>query len=89
MAIGLSCAGVLLFLVIAATSGYLRWRCQRLSPYLQPQDEIFEMNPDAKPNLARLRLIVETELRRGGILGSGAFGAVFKVRSNLDFLTVI
>ncbi len=36
----------------------------------------------AKPDLAQLRLIKESELRRGGIIGSGAFGTVYKVRNN-------
>ena len=32
-----------------------------------------------KPNLAKLRIVKEAELRRGGILGYGAFGTVYKV----------
>lgn len=31
-----------------------------------------------KPNLAKLRIIKEEEMRRGGILGTGAFGHVYK-----------
>ncbi|KZS10602.1 putative Epidermal growth factor receptor [Daphnia magna] len=31
-----------------------------------------------KPNLAKLRIVKEAELRRGGILGYGAFGTVYK-----------
>ena len=34
----------------------------------------------AKPDMAMLRLIKESELRRGNIIGSGAFGTVYKVR---------
>lgn len=34
--------------------------------------------------MASLRLIKESDLRRGGIIGSGAFGTVYKV-----FITVI
>ena len=34
---------------------------------------------DAKPDMAMLRLIKESELRRGNIIGSGAFGTVYKV----------
>lgn len=30
--------------------------------------------------MSNLRLIKESELRRGGIIGSGAFGTVYKVR---------
>ncbi|GAB6019966.1 hypothetical protein CHUAL_001495 [Chamberlinius hualienensis] len=33
---------------------------------------------NVKPNLAKLRIIKEAELRRGGMLGHGAFGMVFK-----------
>lgn len=39
---------------------------------------------DAKPDMAMLRLIKESELRRGNIIGSGAFGTVYKVRDFLD-----
>ena len=31
-----------------------------------------------KPNLAKLKIVKEAELRRGGILGGGAFGTVYK-----------
>jgi len=33
----------------------------------------------ASPNQAYLRIIKETELKKGGVLGSGAFGTVYKV----------
>lgn len=33
---------------------------------------------NVKPNLAKLRIVKEAELRKGGILGFGAFGKVFK-----------
>ncbi|XP_025829040.1 epidermal growth factor receptor-like [Agrilus planipennis] len=33
---------------------------------------------NAPPNLAKLRIIKEAEMRRGGILGFGAFGTVYK-----------
>lgn len=36
---------------------------------------------NVKPNLAKLRIVKEAELRKGGILGYGAFGTVYKVRS--------
>ena len=37
------------------------------------------MNPsDAKPDLAQLKLVREDEILRGGIIGSGAFGTVYK-----------
>jgi L1 cell adhesion molecule len=34
---------------------------------------------NVKPNLAKLRIVKEAEMRKGGILGYGAFGTVFKV----------
>ena len=34
---------------------------------------------EAKPDMASLRLVKESELRRGNIIGSGAFGTVYKV----------
>nr|UPI11530.1 epidermal growth factor receptor isoform X1 [Mythimna separata] len=33
---------------------------------------------NVKPNLAKLRIVKEVELRRGGMLGFGAFGKVYK-----------
>lgn len=33
---------------------------------------------NVKPNLAKLRIITESELRRGSVLGYGAFGVVYK-----------
>ncbi|KAL1117238.1 hypothetical protein AAG570_004564 [Ranatra chinensis] len=33
---------------------------------------------NVKPNLAKLRIIKEAEMRRGGVLGYGAFGTVYK-----------
>ncbi|XP_021924577.1 epidermal growth factor receptor isoform X4 [Zootermopsis nevadensis] len=33
---------------------------------------------NVKPNLAKLRIVKEAEMRKGGILGYGAFGTVFK-----------
>ncbi len=41
---------------------------------MQPLQE----NPDALPDLAQLVLVRENEVRRGGIIGSGAFGTVYK-----------
>jgi epidermal growth factor receptor len=33
---------------------------------------------DVKPNLSKFRTVKEEELRKGGVLGCGAFGTVFK-----------
>ena len=43
-------------------------------------DEIEPLDPSTtSPDMACLRLINESELRKGAIIGSGAFGTVFKV----------
>ena len=34
---------------------------------------------NASPDMATMRLVTESELRRGNIIGSGAFGTVYKV----------
>lgn len=34
---------------------------------------------NVKPNLAQLRIVKEAELRKGNVLGYGAFGVVYKV----------
>ena len=34
---------------------------------------------DAKPDMAKMRIIKESELRKGTMVGSGAFGTVYKV----------
>lgn len=44
---------------------------------------------DAKPDLSKLRLINESELRRGGIIGSGAFGTVYKVGQSLIVVIIV
>jgi L1 cell adhesion molecule len=38
---------------------------------------------NVKPNLAKLRIIKEAEMRQGGVMGYGAFGTVYKVNINL------
>lgn len=44
---------------------------------------------NVKPNLAKLRIVKEAEMRKGGILGYGAFGTVYKVNTNLHCCTVM
>jgi hypothetical protein len=41
---------------------------------------------NVKPNLAKLRIVKEAEMRKGGILGYGAFGTVFKVSKFIKYL---
>ncbi|XP_064646613.1 epidermal growth factor receptor-like isoform X2 [Lineus longissimus] len=51
----------------------------KLTARMSGYDESVPLTPtDAKPDLAKLRLIKESELRKGGIIGSGAFGTVYK-----------
>jgi len=33
----------------------------------------------ARPDMAKMRIITESELVRGDVIGSGAFGTVYKV----------
>jgi L1 cell adhesion molecule len=42
---------------------------------------------NVKPNLAKLRIVKEAEMRKGGILGYGAFGTVFKVSKLCNHLS--
>jgi len=44
---------------------------------------------NAKPDMAVLRLIKESDLRRSGIIGSGAFGTVYKVLYTLTLKSTI
>lgn len=39
-----------------------------------------------KPDMSSLRLCKESELRRGQIIGSGAFGTVYKVSTKIIVL---
>ena len=44
-----------------------------------PYDDNEPLKPtNIKPNLAKLHIVKEAELRKGGILGYGAFGTVYK-----------
>ena len=44
-----------------------------------PTDDNEPLKPsNIKPNLAKLRIVKEAELRKGGVLGNGAFGIVYK-----------
>jgi len=62
------------------------YRCQiekdktvKLTMHLSGIDDVEPLNPsNLKPNLAPLRSIKETELRKGNVLGSGFGGTVFQ-----------
>lgn len=76
------CLFLLLLLLIAL--GY-QWRQRakakenavKMSMVLQGLDEPLRPT-NVKPNLAKLRIVKEAEMRKGGVLGYGAFGTVFK-----------
>ncbi|KAK9499252.1 hypothetical protein O3M35_002321 [Rhynocoris fuscipes] len=48
----------------------------KMSMMLQGLEPLHPTN--VKPNLAKLRIVKEAEMRRGGVLGYGAFGTVYK-----------
>ena len=73
---------LLLLLVVAAVCFHYRHelRLQKLHD-LSPEAILEKVNPMTKPNMARLEIIVEDQLRMdySKVLGSGAFGVVYKV----------
>ena len=51
----------------------------KMTMTMMPYDDNEPLKPtNIKPNLAKLRIVKEAELRKGGILGYGAFGTVYK-----------
>ncbi|XP_020278883.1 epidermal growth factor receptor isoform X2 [Pseudomyrmex gracilis] len=77
---------IVVIVVIALVIMYL-WRQRRkekentvkMTMALTGLDDNEPLRPTGvKPNLAKLRIIKEEEMRKGGILGYGAFGNVFK-----------
>lgn len=76
------CLFLLMLLLLAL--GY-QWRQRakakenavKMSMVLQGLDEPLRPT-NVKPNLAKLRIVKEAEMRKGGVLGYGAFGTVFK-----------
>lgn len=72
-------ATVFLSLIIACIFVFVFRRRSVILEKLNIPEENYELNPEAKPDLSQLRLIIESELKRGSILGYGAFGTVFKV----------
>ncbi|XP_039287405.1 epidermal growth factor receptor [Nilaparvata lugens] len=82
VAVVVACALVLLLFLVALL---YQWRQRakakenavKMTMVLQGLDE--PLSPtNVKPNLAKLRIIKEHELRKGGVLGYGAFGTVYK-----------
>lgn len=44
---------------------------------------------DARPDMASLRIIRDSELRLGEVIGSGAFGTVYSVKLKGNFITLL
>ncbi|KFO34891.1 Receptor tyrosine-protein kinase erbB-2 [Fukomys damarensis] len=77
--------GVLLFMVMCVVIGIaLKRRRQKIRKYtmrrlLQEPELVEPLTPSgAMPNQAQMRILKETELRKVKVLGSGAFGTVYK-----------
>lgn len=77
--------GVLLFLILVVVVGILiKRRRQKIRKYtmrrlLQETELVEPLTPSgAMPNQAQMRILKETELRKVKVLGSGAFGTVYK-----------
>uniref|UniRef100_A0A1B6MBK8 Epidermal growth factor receptor n=1 Tax=Graphocephala atropunctata TaxID=36148 RepID=A0A1B6MBK8_9HEMI len=75
---------VLLLMIFLVVIGY-QWRLRakakenavKMSMVLQGLDEPLRPS-NVRPNLAKLRIVKEAELRKGGVLGFGAFGTVYR-----------
>ncbi|KAK4296732.1 hypothetical protein Pmani_030810 [Petrolisthes manimaculis] len=77
---------VFLLCTFLAVFCYLWWQRNKtkeaaikMTMTMMPHDDNEPLKPtNIKPNLAKLRIVKEAELRKGGILGYGAFGTVYK-----------
>ncbi|KAG7169351.1 Epidermal growth factor receptor-like, partial [Homarus americanus] len=77
---------VFLLCTFLAVFCYLWWQrnktkeaALKMTMTMMPYDDNEPLKPtNIKPNLAKLRIVKEAELRKGGILGYGAFGTVYK-----------
>nr|WAR33938.1 epidermal growth factor receptor 2a [Scylla paramamosain] len=77
---------VFLLCTFLAVFCYLWWQrnktkaaALKMTMTMMPYDDHEPLKPtNIKPNLAKLRIVKEAELRKGGILGYGAFGTVYK-----------
>ncbi|CAB0008622.1 unnamed protein product [Nesidiocoris tenuis] len=70
---------VIVFLTVLVYQCRLRNKeknAAKMSMMLQGLEPLHPTN--VKPNLAKLRIVKEAEMRRGGVLGYGAFGTVYK-----------
>ncbi|XP_068219900.1 epidermal growth factor receptor isoform X3 [Palaemon carinicauda] len=77
---------VFLVCIFLAVFCYLWWQrnktkeaALKMTMTMMPYDDNEPLKPtNIKPNLAKLHIVKEAELRKGGILGYGAFGTVYK-----------
>lgn len=77
---------IFLLCTFLAVFCYLWWQrnktkeaALKMTMTMMPYDDHEPLKPtNIKPNLAKLRIVKEAELRKGGILGYGAFGTVYK-----------
>lgn len=67
----------LIFLVYQCRMRNKETNAAKMAIMLQGLEPLHPTN--VKPNLAKLRIVKEAEMRRGGVLGYGAFGTVYKV----------
>lgn len=77
---------VVLLVLVAGMFFYWRQRAKakenavKMTMVLTGLEDNEPLRPtNVKPNLAKLRIVKEAEMRKGGILGYGAFGTVYKV----------
>lgn len=78
-------AGVMLLIIIICVSYFCYKRAKnnmKAAEYTAKITGVEEIEPltptNAKPDLSQMRIINEEELRKGAIIGSGAFGTVYK-----------
>lgn len=84
--LGGSLGCVFLLCIFLSVFCYLWWQrnktkeaALKMTMNMMPYDDDEPLKPtNIKPNLAKLRIVKEAELRHGGILGYGAFGTVYK-----------
>ncbi|KAL0280246.1 UNVERIFIED_CONTAM: hypothetical protein PYX00_001596 [Menopon gallinae] len=78
---------VFLVSVILAFFLFYRWRTKmkakeeqvKMTRVMTGMEDNEPLRPsNVKPNLAKLRIVKEAEMRKGGVLGFGAFGTVYK-----------
>ncbi|KAH9498588.1 hypothetical protein Btru_007466 [Bulinus truncatus] len=84
--LGCTIPGALLLLFIIIVVTYLchkraqnNMKAAEFTAKITGHEEIEPLTPtNAKPDLSKMRIINEEELRKGAIIGSGAFGTVYK-----------